>query len=75
MKKILEANGFVNIGQPRKPDNTKFLVRQLDEVLHGNYVAVVNVANHYTVIKSGTLLDTWNCGYKSAGKIYIKYEA
>lgn len=72
MEKALEAHGFANIGQPRKSDNTKYLVRELDQVLKGMYVAVINVANHYTVIKSGVLYDTWNCGCKAAGKIYIK---
>ena len=75
MEKVLETYGFNKRKQPRKADNTKYLVRELDQVLSGRYVAVVNVANHYTVVRNGECIDTWDCRYKTAGNIFIRREA
>lgn len=39
-----------------------------DENPKGTFI--ISVANHLTVIVDGTLIDTWNCSYKSMGNYW-----
>lgn len=75
MEKVLNEFGYEKMKQPRKPDGKKYLVYELDEVLSDSEMhngVVVNVANHYTIVRDGYIEDTWFCGYKSAGCYYAK---
>lgn len=75
MEKILNEFGYEKIAQPRKFDNTKYLIGELDRILSDEDMengVVVNCANHYTVVRKGQVEDTWDCRRKSAGNYYAK---
>ena len=74
-EKILTEWGFVKMKQPRKVNNTKYYVKELDKVLTPKQMksgVVVSVANHLTFVKDGYIIDTWNCGLKSVGNYYVR---
>ena len=75
MERVLAKYGYEKMRQPRKDDNTKYLVRELDEVLgprtrKGRIVC--NVANHYVVVDGDDYVDIWDSGYKTVGNYYMK---
>ena len=75
MEKVLERFGYAKMKQPRKWDNTKYEVRELDEILtqkHMKEGVLVTVANHHTCIVNGKIQDIWNCGQKTVGNYYVK---
>lgn len=72
---IMKKYGFEKQKQPRKYNNKKYLVRELDEVLTDKEMkegVLVRVAHHLTVIRNNAIEDIWNCGRKSAGVYYTK---
>src|SRR5690554_611062 len=72
-EKWLLQNGFEKMKQPRKQDNTKYEVRELDQVIDTyKYNIVVSLAGHLTCVTNNTIFDTWNCGRKTIGNYYIK---
>lgn len=78
-QEYLKKLGYEQMKQPRKIDGTKYTVEEFaDEYLpyHAtNGSVLVRVAHHLTAVSTGTLHDTWNCGYKTVGKWYrIKEE-
>lgn len=75
MEKVLSEFGYVKMKQPRKSDNTKYTVRELDQILTNKQLkegVLVTVANHHTCIVDGMIQDIWNCGDKSVGNYYVK---
>lgn len=75
MERILKKFGYVKMKQPRKPDNTKYLVKELDQILSSKEIyegVFVTIAGHHTCIKEGYIQDIWNCGDKSVGNYYVK---
>ena len=75
IEKILNEYGYEKQKQPKKVDNTKYLVKELDKYLsekERKYPIIVNVANHYVVIKGDNYYDTWNSGNKTVGNYYLK---
>lgn len=75
MEKVLEQFGYIKMKQPRKSDNTKYKVKELDRVLTKKQMqegVLVTVANHHTCIVKGMIQDIWNCGDMSVGNYYIK---
>lgn len=75
MEKVLEQFGYVKMKQPRKWDNTKYEVRELDEILTQKQMkegVLVTVANHHTCIVNGKIQDIWDCGQKTVGNYYVK---
>lgn len=72
--KFLEQNGFVKMKQPKKFDNTKYQIGEIDRVV-GNIkskTVIVRCAHHLTCVKEGTLVDIWDCRYKTINNYYIK---
>ena len=69
--KFMEKHGFVKYKQPRKSDNTKYKICEIDKVCNAK-VIIIRCANHLTVVKDGVLIDTWNCGYKTINNYYVK---
>lgn len=65
--------GWEKQRQPRKPDNTKYLAKELAEMSgQGNgIVAVIRVANHLSAVSHGFILDTWDCGDKTVGNFWV----
>lgn len=75
IERVLAKYGYVKMKQPRKADNTKYEVREMDQVLNAVQRAggvIVNVANHYVVIRDDNYIDSWNSGYKCVGNYYVR---
>lgn len=75
IEKVLAKYGFVKMKQPRKWDNTKYTVGELDEILTEKQMeqgVVVLVAHHWTCIVNGKVQDIWDCRNKTVGNYYIK---
>lgn len=73
--RILAKHGFLKMKQPRKWDNTKYMVCELDQLLTKKQMqegVFVRVANHDTCIVNGRIEDLWNCGHKTVGNYWIK---
>jgi len=72
---IMKKYGFEKQKQPRKLDNKKYLVRELDEVLTDKEMkegVLVRISRHLTVIRNNAIEDIWYCGRKAAGVYYTK---
>lgn len=75
MEKVLDKFGYKKMPQPRKSDNTKYKVAEMDKILTKKEMdegVLVTVANHHTCITKGNIQDIWNCGGKSVGNYYVK---
>ena len=70
-EKLLNDLGFVKMKQPRKADNTKYTIGEIDRLI-GSGIAVVSCAHHLTCVKDYVCYDLWDCRYKSIGNYYIK---
>ena len=70
MEKVLEKFGYVKRRQPRKGDNTKYKVSEMDRILSKKEIeegVLVTVANQHICITKGHRQDRWECGYKTVG--------
>lgn len=75
MERVLKRFGYVKRKQPRKKDNTKYKVGELDKILSTEQLkqgVLVTVANHHTCITNGVVQDIWDCRGKSVGNYYVK---
>ena len=70
-EKYLKDNNFVKMRQPRKKDNTKYTIYEIDTII-GDSVAVVSCANHLTIVSNKMLLDLWDCRFKTIGNYWVK---
>lgn len=72
---VMNKYGYVKMKQPRKLDNKKFKVVEMDIVLTKQQMlegVLINVANHTTCIKNDDIQDIWNCGYKTVCNYWVK---
>lgn len=70
-KEYLKRKGYDMRKMPKKLTGKRYTVQEFVEQLANpkkNYI--ISVANHLTCIEKGTLVDTWNCGYKSVGNYW-----
>lgn len=75
MEGVLKRFGYVKMKQPRKPDRTKYKVKELDQVLTKEQLengVVVNVAHHYVTVKDKRYIDIWDSGNMCVGNYYVK---
>ena len=75
MELVLKEFGYVKMKQPRKADNTKYTVGEMDQILTPKQMdegVLVTIANHHTCITCGVVQDIWDCRYKSVGNYYVK---
>ena len=75
MEAVLSEYGYVKMKQPRRENGTKYMVRDMDQILtkkQMNEGVLVTIANHHTCIKNGKIQDIWDCGNKCVGNYYIK---
>lgn len=75
MERVLAKFGFYKAKQPRKFDNTKYEVREMDKVLserERKTGVIVNVAKHYVCIRDNNYVDIWNSGKRTVGNYYTK---
>lgn len=74
-QKYLEVLGFEKMPMPKKqsgPTYERYKVNDFAETFPKDYVYVISVAHHLTVVSYGDIVDTWNCGYKSVGNYWRK---
>lgn len=72
---VMKKYGWEKQKQPRKYDNTKYKVNELDEILTSDEIqdgVLVLIAKHWTVVRDYMIEDIWNCGNKSVGNYWIK---
>ena len=77
MERVLKRFGYIKMSQPKKSDNSKYEVRELDQIISKNILikgVLVTVANHHTAIVGNQIIDIWNCGRKCVGNYYIKID-
>lgn len=72
IERVLAQFGYIKMKQPRKADNSKYTVSEIDEVVQSDYPILVTVANHHTCVRDNTLIDSWDCRRKSIGNYYMK---
>lgn len=75
IERVLKKYGYEKMKQPRKSNNTKYEVRELDRwftTVETGEPIVVQVAHHYVVVDGSNYVDSWDSGYKCAGNYYIK---
>ena len=72
-EKFLAKHGFEKMKQPRKRDNTKYKVGEIDKLedIYGETI-VISMANHLTCVDLGVLYDLWDCRRKTISNYYIK---
>ena len=78
IERYLNRHGFVKHSMPRRADRTRYTVAEfVDELIPlikpPEKTVVLSLAGHVATIVDGELLDTSNCGYKSVGNYYKKY--
>lgn len=74
---VLKKHGYIKMKQPRRSDNTKYTVRDMDKILTKQQMkegVLITVAGHHTCIVNGAVQDIWDCRDKSVGNYYIKAE-
>jgi len=72
---VLKEFGYVKMKQPRKVDGSKYLVRELDQILTAKQRengVLVTIANHHTCVVGDEVLDIWDCRDKCVGNYYVK---
>ena len=69
-EKYLEQLGWVKMKQPRKYDNTKYLIGEASEVVRGN--VILRCAHHLTCKMGNCIVDIWDCRYKTIGNYWVK---
>ena len=75
MERILAKFGYKKMKQPKHLDETKYLVKELDQLeniktrMRG---ILVTVAHHHTAVVGNDIIDIWNCGNKTIRNYYVK---
>lgn len=75
IERIMADKGYVKMKQPRKEDNTKYLVGEIDKLTY--YIerkqrVLILLANHWTAVVGEELIDIWDCRRKTIGNYWIK---
>lgn len=71
-ERYLKQRGFDKQKMPKRTDNTRYTVKEFaDELAEFDKVYIISVAKHLTVLKGNTLVDTWDCSYKSVGNYWV----
>lgn len=71
-EEFLRQQGFYKKPQPRKLDNTKYLVGEIRQLTKRERV-IVSMANHLTAVIGDDLIDIWDCRRKTIGNYFIKF--
>lgn len=70
--KYLDSLGYKKQKMPKRYDNTRYTVEEFaNELADENKTYIISVAKHLTCLRGKTLIDTWNCGYKSVGNYWV----
>lgn len=66
----LKDNQFKQMKQLKHEDGTKYTVEEVVNE-HPNAILLIHCAHHLTCAVRGNLYDTWNCGWRTAGKYWM----
>lgn len=69
---LLKQYGWIKQKMPRHGDGTRYTVEELVDTIRDKMV--ISVAHHLTYSDGVSLIDTWDCRYKSVGNYWIKEE-
>lgn len=80
LERFLKAHGYEKHPQPRKTDNTKYLVGEIDELCKMYQLregVVIFLAHHLTSTSdeyatSPCICDLWDCRHKTIGNYWTK---
>lgn len=72
VRKVLERHGFVEYGKPKKDNGKTYCVGEINQLIGDDAIALVQVANHYTVVKGENLIDLWDCSAKSVYRYFVR---
>lgn len=70
---VLEYFGYEKQKQPRKRDNSKYLVGEIDLVLTKKQLqegVLISMAHHDSCVVNGRLQDIWDCRMKTIGNYW-----
>ena len=71
-ERYLKQKGFDKQKMPKREDNTRYTIEEFaDELADVDKVYIISVAKHLTVLRGVTLVDIWNCSYKSVGNYWV----
>lgn len=80
LERFLKAHDYMKIAQPRKDDNTKYLVGEIDQLCPKGQLregVVIFLASHLTATSdqfgsSPSISDIWDCRHKTIGNYWVK---
>ena len=70
-EKYLEQLGWQKKKQPRKRDNTKYLVGEAN-LIGFDRIMILSCAHHLTCKVGNAIVDIWDCRRKTIGNYWIK---
>ena len=70
IEKIMAKYGWTKMKQPRKDNGKKYLVGEINKLTSEN--ALILMANHFSVMCGGAILDIWDCRDKTIGNYWVK---
>lgn len=73
--RILKEHGYIKMKQPRKEDNRKYKLAEMDKVLKLSETknkVFVNINHHCTVINGNTIEDIWDCREWTVRNYWVK---
>lgn len=69
--RYLETLGWVKCKQPRRHDGTKYLVGEINELIHVRERAIITMTGHMVACIEGAIIDSWDSRYRTIGNYYI----
>lgn len=75
IERIMADKGYVKMKQPRKEDNTKYLVGEIDKLTYHTerkHGVLILMANHWVAVIGDDLIDIWDSRRKTIGNYWIK---
>lgn len=68
----LKQLGYTKEKMPKKLNNKRYTLQEFaDKIAKENFIYIISIAKHLTVIKNKKLYDTWDCSYKCVGNYWI----
>ena len=77
MDKILKEYSYKKMKMPKRDDNTRYRVNEMNEILTKKQMdegVFISVCGHYTCIKDSKIKDIWDCGYYKVGNYWVLEE-
>lgn len=72
VEEYLKRHGWDKQKQPRKSDGRKIKLQDFARAHKDDGKIFVGIANHWTCVDGGYIIDTWDCGEKCVGNYWTK---